>query len=40
MSPEPQRGADRGRPLFTALAVVQSIGFALLVGWLVWRAVG
>ena len=29
-----------GRPLFTALAVIQSLGFALLVGWLIWRAVG
>lgn len=29
-----------GRPLFTALAIGQSLVFALLVGWLIWRAVG
>lgn len=29
-----------GRPLFTALAIVQALGFALLVGWLIWRATG
>lgn len=37
MSPPPE---ERSRPLFTALAVVQALGFALLVGWLIWRATG
>jgi len=29
-----------GRGLFTALAVVQALAFAALVGWLIWRVTG
>lgn len=35
--PEP---GERGRALFTVLAVVQALGFALLVAWLIWRVTG